>query len=172
MTTYFVRQPGANAVRGKPCAECGLVKALDAFSPDATGYLGRRIDCHVCAAAGRRARRQEDPAVREKERADCRQRHQGARTQVFDVYGWTCSCCGRGEPEVQLSIDHIFGDGSAHRLELFGDSNMNGGRMFYQWVIDNGFPDFLQSLCRPCNASKRDGDQCQLDHDRVKELAR
>ena len=55
----------------------------------------------------------------EDHREDCTQWHQKLRAQVFDHYGWSCQCCGTSE---NLSLDHIYGDGAAHRLELFGDA--------------------------------------------------
>ncbi len=34
----------------------------------------------------------------------------------------------------------------------------------YRWLIRNGFPEGFQTLCMPCNSSKRDGDRCRLGH--------
>lgn len=86
------------------------------------------------------------------------------RTAVFDHYGWACTCCGSTK---RLSIDHVNGDGREHREQLFGSNR--GGRTFglYRWLIASGFPDGFQTLCKPCNGSKRDGERCRLNHQEV-----
>lgn len=60
-----------------------------------------------------------------------------------------------------LSIDHPNGDGSAHRVELFGSRNAAGARM-YMWLVAQGFPDGFQVLCLPCNKSKSNGTACRM----------
>jgi hypothetical protein len=78
---------------------------------------------------------------------------------VFNHYGWQCSCTGCDC--MDLAIDHIDGNGREHRLELFGDPG-RGHVRFYRWLIANDFPDGYQTLCRPCNSSKRTGLHCRL----------
>ena len=79
---------------------------------------------------------------------------------MFAHYGESCACCGTAD---DLTIDHIDGDGREHRIELFGNADSVSTR-FYRWLIEQGFPGGLQTLCAPCNASKRDGDHCRLWH--------
>ena len=83
-----------------------------------------------------------------------------ARDQVLDHYGRVCVCCGatRG-----LTIDHVNGDGKAHREELKGD--------LYRWLVQEGFPRGFQVLCTPCNSSKGAGLACRM-HDATGELKR
>ena len=83
-----------------------------------------------------------------------------ARDQVLDHYGRVCVCCGatRG-----LTIDHVNGDGKAHREELKGD--------LYRWLVQEGFPRGFQVLCTPCNSSKGTGLACRM-HDATGELKR
>jgi hypothetical protein len=78
------------------------------------------------------------------------------RVVVFQHYGWTCACCGSSD---RLTIDHVNGDGREHRKQI-GTSS----RHYYRWLVANGFPDGFQTLCLPCNNSKRSGDRCRLDH--------
>jgi len=87
------------------------------------------------------------------------------RGEVFGHYGHVCACCGTAK---DLSIDHVNGEGRAHRLALFGRSNARTTR-FYRWLIDQGFPQGYQVLCLPCNGSKGDGPACRLDHGEASE---
>jgi hypothetical protein len=77
------------------------------------------------------------------------------RAKVFAAYGEVCVCCGTSEG---LQMDRIDGDVSAH-------GGHRSGVWFYQWLIDNDFPDGWQVLCGPCNFSKGTGTACRLDHD-------
>jgi hypothetical protein len=83
------------------------------------------------------------------------------RDQVFGHYGRVCACPGCGATD-KLTIDHIDGNGAAHRAEIFG--RQRGGVWFYRWLIAQGFPDGYQVLCDLCNSSKRTGAACRLDH--------
>jgi hypothetical protein len=88
------------------------------------------------------------------------------KAAVFGHYGDQCVCCGTTD---RPTIDHINGDGRAHRKELYGhrpsfEESRTTGPEFYAWLIRNGFPDGYQTLCLPCNASKGDGARCRLQH--------
>jgi hypothetical protein len=83
------------------------------------------------------------------------------RDQVLDHYGRECACAGCGATG-NLQIDHVNGNGRAHRLELFGRNSES--HLMYRWLIKQGFPPGFQVLCQPCNSSKRDGVACHLDH--------
>ena len=85
-----------------------------------------------------------------------------AKAIVFGHYGQVCACCGTTK---RLTIDHVNGDGDAHRTALFGSAT-GGGMKFYRWLIEHGFPNDppLQTLCGGCNSSKRDGPRCRLNH--------
>jgi hypothetical protein len=88
-----------------------------------------------------------------------RSRH---RDQVLDHYGRVCNCPDCGATD-NLTIDHVNGDGAAHRAELFGHSR-GSGYGFYRWLIAQGFPDGFQVLCNSCNDSKADGAACRINH--------
>lgn len=74
-------------------------------------------------------------------------RHQDRKELVFQHYGRVCSCCGEAEP-LFLSVDHVDNNGATHRKAI------GGGSATYKWLIDNGFPDGFQVLCRNCNWGK------------------
>ena len=78
------------------------------------------------------------------------------REAVFDHYGRVCACCGSTE---NLTVDHVNGDGSAHRAKIG-----HGSARLYRWLVVNGFPDGFQILCAPCNVSKGRRKSCRIDH--------
>jgi hypothetical protein len=111
----------------------------------------------------RRERYRADPAIRERinrwnrEHRDtrnqrARERHQKLREEVLAAYGGSiCECCG--ETTVQfLAIDHIDGNGSAHRKQL-REQGIGAGAGFYKWLRDNGFPSGFRVLCHNCNSA-------------------
>lgn len=74
---------------------------------------------------------------------------------VFDYYGRKCACCGETE-FLFLTLDHIHNNGAEHRREI-GTKNAKRsgcGLPFYRWVVQNNYPDFLQTLCFNCNTGK------------------
>lgn len=80
--------------------------------------------------------------------------------RVFAHYGTSCECCGR---RTDLSIDHIYGAGTAHRQSL--------GKPLYEWLIANEFPAGFQTLCLSCNRSKGEGAYCKRHPHRYKRRA-
>jgi hypothetical protein len=81
---------------------------------------------------------------------------------VFAHYGTECACCGVTE---ELTIDHVDGEGAAHREEL----GNRGGGPFFKWLIRNGLPPGFQTLCSPCNRNKGTGARCHLPHGQMQE---
>ena len=71
------------------------------------------------------------------------------RMIVVEHYGSKCNCCGEIEYTF-LAIDHINGGGNKHRKQI----KKMGGGCFYQWIINQNFPNNLQILCYNCNMSK------------------
>lgn len=73
----------------------------------------------------------------------------GIKDTVFGFYGKVCACCG--EPNrVFLAIDHINGEGAAHRRAI----GSSGGDSIYRWLIKNNLPEGFQTLCHNCNWAK------------------
>lgn len=85
-----------------------------------------------------------------------RERYAAWRAQVFQHYSSgivMCACCGEREMKF-LSVDHIYGDGAAHRKS--GDGNN-----LYAWLVRNHFPQGFQILCMNCNFAKgKNGNVC------------
>ena len=75
------------------------------------------------------------------------------RRTVLAHYGGACECCGENQP-VFLTIDHIEGNGNAHRREV-GKTDM------WLWLLKEGFPEGFRILCYNCNAGRyRNGGTC------------
>ncbi len=69
------------------------------------------------------------------------------RERVIAHYGGRCAVCGETEL-LFLNLDHIRGDGAAHRRQV------GGGSKTYQWIERNDYPDGFQVLCHNCNWKK------------------
>jgi len=61
-----------------------------------------------------------------------------------------CAVCGESRSAC-LSIDHINGNGASHLREL----GLKAGHSFYQWLINNDYPEGYQILCMNCQFIKR-----------------
>jgi hypothetical protein len=112
----------------------------------------RESDKGDAALQRRRERYNSDPEYRQKilDRYDSdqtKERNLRRKRQVIDAYGGRCACCGETEL-VFLTIDHINGDGGAHRKELGAKT------VHLTWYIKNGFPAGFQILCANCHLGK------------------
>lgn len=75
---------------------------------------------------------------------------QNIKLKVIKHYSPDIKCQRCGFSDVRaLSIDHINGRGAEHRRKFVHNAN------FYYWIINHGFPSFLQVLCMNCQWIKR-----------------
>lgn len=95
----------------------------------------------------------------ERSRRYAKERADRYKREVIDHYGGYCACCHEAEVAF-LTIDHVDGNGSAHRTELFGKNKGKGGMAFYRWLIKNSFPGGFQVLCFNCNVAKHTQGVC------------
>ena len=58
-----------------------------------------------------------------------------------------CACCKETTFEF-LTLDHINGDGSAHRREI------GKGDRLHTWIIKNNYPPLFRILCYNCNCAR------------------
>jgi predicted restriction endonuclease len=79
------------------------------------------------------------------------------RKDVFDIYGRTCVCCGETILAF-LTLDHIDGNGAAHRRAL--GLGRAGGVRFYAKIIKLDKDPNIQVLCMNCNLAKHTQGQC------------
>lgn len=92
-------------------------------------------------------RRQNPDKVSEARRRELR----GLREAALAAYGGRCACCGEDAPEF-LAIDHVNGDGAAHRREISGGKGRRGaGTPTYRWLKKSGYPEGFRVLCHNCN---------------------
>ncbi len=120
-------------------------------------YYQANPDAAARHAEARTRWRQANP---QQETARRRRRRTKVRARVFAHYGQQCACCGRTD---QLTIDHVTGGGAEHREELWPGYEPSSHQM-YAWLVRNNFPAGFQTLCAPCNNSKKAGERCRLNH--------
>jgi hypothetical protein len=86
-------------------------------------------------------------------------RNVSIKLDAFNAYGGAkCACCGFDLFD-GLTIDHINGDGAAHR-KAFGGGRRGAGTITYLWLKRNGYPPGFQVLCGGCNLAKGTKDHC------------
>jgi hypothetical protein len=151
---YNETHPGANRERSRRWRE---------DNPDAARAGARRYRVARPGANRERSRRWREDRP-EAARESGRRWRAVTRDKVLTYYSLSsapcCACCITSR---DLSIDHVNGGGKEHRKQLFGTGRGNNYR-FYVWLIEQGYPDGFQVLCRPCNSSKGEGERCRLDH--------
>lgn len=77
------------------------------------------------------------------------------RAEMIEAYGGECECCGEMAAEF-MTIDHLRGNGQAHRGSIGG-----GGTHFLAVLKQQGWPkDGLRLLCMNCNWATRFGRTC------------
>lgn len=129
------------------------------FRRDSDKPLGITYYCHECARSRSRERTAiSPPEEREKRRLYSLAYIKAIHLRCLRAYGGDpprCACCGETELAF-LTIDHIAGDGTAHRNQLEAmEGRRMAGYVFYRWLEKNGFPPGLQCLCWNCNVAKR-----------------
>ena len=154
--------------RGRKSAREYMRRKLASLTPDEkAAYLAKRRASEI---PRQRELRAADESYREKARAyttgyywanrnkaitSQKVYRQSQKDKILDHYGRFCACCGEDEP-VFLSLDHIKGDGAAHRREI----SKRSGASMYSLLIKEGFPAGFQVLCYNCNFAKRTGEAC------------
>lgn len=144
------RKPWVREQESRPCRRCGAEPGHQCVTASGTFAVRPHAERFIDAGGI-------PEPTRKNQRAYSASKKRKIRERIFAHYGTSCACCGTAD---NLTIDHINGDGKQHREEIGKDGNA-----FYVWLINNGFPGGFQVLCRPCNASKNDGDHCRIIHD-------
>ncbi len=156
----------------KRCGRCRITKAFSEFHRSKATNSGYRSCCKVCAAEANKAYntlRYTVPELVEKNKARCQDYHKRnkevlnqkskawrteLRSVVYQAYGNSCQWCGESNFKF-LTLDHVNGDGAAHRREIGGIAKM------LKWAKDNNYPTSLRLLCYNCNCGReRNGGIC------------
>ena len=152
-----------------PCKECVKARTARLYVKYKTEHIcwdcGRKINsshsrCYSCMGIQRDKYHQNG----DQNRQASKDRKQRDKLAAFEAYGGAvCKCCGETNLEF-LSIDHINGDGAAHRKEMAKNSNSPPssycGQHLSQWLRLNNYPPGFQVLCMNCNFAKGHFGQC------------
>lgn len=121
------------------------------YDCDKPALTGRRF----CADCKERRLRRYHTVDHEKQLASSCSRRRRLKVETFEAYGGAvCACCGENNLEF-LSLDHIAGDGAAHRRQLAATKHKELGKgvKLYEWCRKNGYPAGFRVLCMNCNFS-------------------
>jgi hypothetical protein len=95
-----------------------------------------------------------------------RERHRNLKWLVIEQLGGKCACCGETTMEF-LTVDHINGDGAAHRKSIANTARASS-LMIYKDIRNQGFPrDKYRVLCFNCNCSIGCWGYCPHTHSRT-----
>lgn len=142
----------------KRCPRCQKVKSISEFHRNRGSYDGLNTYCKLCQKEYYQGKKDEAQAyARAHSRLpDCRARRQkrnrSVKVRVLTHYSNgnpKCNQCGISDLDV-LCIDHVANNGNTHRKNV----GVASGITFYQWLINNNFPDGFQALCANCNLKK------------------
>jgi hypothetical protein len=79
-------------------------------------------------------------------------RNRQTKVDVITTLGGKCACCGEMEPKF-LTLDHVNGDGAAHRKALTGKSRASSIRIYREVKRQGCPPDRFRVLCWNCNCA-------------------
>jgi hypothetical protein len=98
---------------------------------------------------------------REKAIAKTKARRDALRYELLTAYGGECACCGEDNP-LFLTVDHVNGNGRAHRRSLLQTNGTTPSEMIMRDLKQRGWPkDEFQLLCFNCNCGRaRNGGVC------------
>lgn len=165
------RQQATERLASGLCVKCGegLVRlggricqpCLDKLRAKRKG-LSARGKCHQCGKATeppytrcgpcrqRNMDRYYASGWRVRQLAAAKVARQVLKREVLEAYGGAvCQCCGETHIEF-LSLDHIDGNGKAHR-KTFGIAATSGGWNFYAQLKKHNYPSGMRCLCMNCN---------------------
>jgi len=115
----------------------------------------------LCSRCYSKRRYDSDPEVARRQANESHRRNQTKlRDALVEAYGGRCACSSCPETNSEfLTLDHINGDGKAHRMTM--------GSHTYADLRRRGWPkDGYRLLCWNCNAMTRGGRACP--HERTR----
>lgn len=139
----------------RTCKKCLGIKSLDDFPKyiNSSGNQCWRHECSVCVKS-RMTLRLTRPDAKAAALASKIKSAERLWQETLDAYGRVCKCCGESEPDF-LCIDHINDDGNTERAILRPtEPKTFGGKTYYTWLRQQGWPQHVQLLCFNCNFAK------------------
>ncbi len=133
----------------KNCCRCLLKREVSEFTVDRKMVSGLRAYCRECGASDWQKRYHADKSIFKAERDRSRTK---LKCEVLSHYGngqAVYVVCGENRIDC-LSIDHIKGNGMAHRRSI-----NRYGSSFHYWLKSEGYPEGYQTLCMNCQFIKR-----------------
>ena len=128
-------------------------------------YRSRGLIIRTCKLCVSKNRRRYFLLYGESRRTRAKERRRTIRNSVLNALGGVCSCCGESHRSM-LDIDHVNGNGRAHRESLgYAWSKI------YKHVIENAGSGIYQLLCSNCNQSKRRIGSCEHKCPKVESIA-
>lgn len=145
----------AMATNGLCCAECARKRA-DRSAARTQEHASHR-KCTRCGGQLDNDSKQcnECSATR-------RAHHLALKMSAITAYGKICKCCAYSDVRA-LTIDHINGDGAAHRRA----NGIKCPASFYRWLQLNQHPAGFQTLCYNCNHAKGTYKTCPHQEKRI-----
>ena len=161
---FYLARPVAPC---KACVKARVARRYDQLSAAGVCYGCRKRKVsrsHKLCPSCRENRRDYYHKNGDRNRQDSKDRKHLDKIAAFDAYGGAvCKCCGETGLDF-LSIDHVNGDGAAHREEIAGHrrstSKTFAGHQMYRWLRLHNYPPGFQVLCMNCNFAKGHFGQC------------
>ena len=135
--------------RGGYRRSCRRCRTLQANARNAVKYRNDPKYKKECLARSMASYGKKTPEERRRHANESREK---IKRKVYTHYGkhGKMQCCWKGCTICDidmLSIDHIKDDGAEHRRQMSGNRVAFSGKVLYQWLISQGFPEGFQTLC-------------------------
>ena len=140
----------------KYCRVCNV--KLDNINWYKSSQKIRSYICKVCLIKWGIGKRKNNPDFKKRERLYRKRTRERLKLEALSNYcggeikcmNPLCAVNGSMKDVRALSIDHINGGGTQHRIKLFG-----GKGNMYWWLRKNNYPSGYQVLCMNCQFIKR-----------------
>ncbi len=136
----------------KKCSRCKKTLPVSNFHKDKHNKDGFYLFCKECRkfySLNYWNTMKYDAEFRRESIKRCKKYDDNIKLDVFKHYSngkIECAICKCDDYRV-LNIDHIGGGGLKERRK----QNLDGGAVFFRWLIKNNYPEGYRVLCRNCN---------------------
>uniref|UniRef100_A0A6M3LCR8 Putative HNH endonuclease n=1 Tax=viral metagenome TaxID=1070528 RepID=A0A6M3LCR8_9ZZZZ len=140
-------------VNFKSCSKCGKEKPTTDFCKDSYKNDGLASWCRECQSSKAKIWYANNRDVLlSKFRLTQPDERKELKKRVLTYYGGGIMCCVKcQENDLRcLTLDHINGQGNAHRRLL----NIKDSKQMYRWLEKNNYPEGYQTLCMNCQFKK------------------